>query len=138
MKLRGLVSNSYIHVSVNNIYIPGIGYRDMNVEIKRQNIFNSVLEITRPCSFISGNTSIETRHLYWILTSPSFVVRETLIILATTTVCLKYGACVIHAYVAFIYFTSLHSCICTHCTFCSVTLVINPTEWRKFWIIVPN
>jgi hypothetical protein len=27
--------------------------------------YNSVLEITRPHSFISGNTSIGTRHLYW-------------------------------------------------------------------------
>ncbi len=35
--------------------------------IGRQNIIkhcNSVLEITRPCSFISGNTHIRTRHLY--------------------------------------------------------------------------
>jgi hypothetical protein len=29
--------------------------------------YNSVLEITRPRSFISGNTKIETRHFYWIL-----------------------------------------------------------------------
>jgi hypothetical protein len=36
--------------------------------------YNSVLEITRPRSFISGNTLIGTRHLYRILTSPSFAV----------------------------------------------------------------
>jgi hypothetical protein len=33
------------------------------------------LEITRLGSFISGNTQIETRHFYWILTSPSFAVQ---------------------------------------------------------------
>jgi hypothetical protein len=38
MKLRGLVPNSYIHVSVSDLYIPGIGHRYMNVEIGRQNI----------------------------------------------------------------------------------------------------
>ncbi len=32
---------------------------------------NSVLEITRPWSFFSGNTSIVPRHLFWILTGPS-------------------------------------------------------------------
>jgi hypothetical protein len=36
--------------------------------------YTSVLEITSPRSFISGNTSIGTKHLYWILTSPSFAV----------------------------------------------------------------
>jgi hypothetical protein len=36
--------------------------------------YNSVLEITRLHSFISGNTWMGTRHLYWILTGPSFAV----------------------------------------------------------------
>ncbi len=36
--------------------------------------YNSVLKIKRPCSFISGITYIGTRHLYWILTGPSFAV----------------------------------------------------------------
>ncbi len=36
--------------------------------------YNSVFEITRLRSFISGNTYIGTRHLYWILTGPSFAV----------------------------------------------------------------
>jgi hypothetical protein len=44
MKMRGLVPNSYIHVSVSNLYIPRIG------------LPNSVLEIARPNSFMSGNT----------------------------------------------------------------------------------
>ncbi len=37
---------------------------------------NSVLEITRLRSFISGNTEIGIRHLYWILTGPSFEVHD--------------------------------------------------------------
>ncbi len=36
--------------------------------------YNSDLEIMRPRSFIFGNTEIQTRHLYWILTGPSFAV----------------------------------------------------------------
>jgi hypothetical protein len=37
--------------------------------------YNSVLEIMRPHRvFISGNTSIGTRYLYWIPTGPSFAV----------------------------------------------------------------
>ncbi len=32
--------------------------------------YDSVLEITRPRSFISGNTYTGIRHLYWILTGP--------------------------------------------------------------------
>ncbi len=50
MKLRGLVPNFYVHVSVSDIYIPMIGtpqtdpgniyiaHRYMNVEVGRQNI----------------------------------------------------------------------------------------------------
>ncbi len=40
--------------------------------------YNFVLEITRSQSFISGNTPIGTRHLYWILTGPSFACRQIL------------------------------------------------------------
>jgi hypothetical protein len=80
MKLRGLVSNFDIYVSVSNLYIPRIGlfgYSKMGkpVDINRSQIhecgnwetehYNSVLEIARPLSLISGNTSIGTRHLYW-------------------------------------------------------------------------
>ncbi len=36
--------------------------------------YNSVLEIKRLHSFISGNTLKGTRHLFWILTGPSFAV----------------------------------------------------------------
>ncbi len=36
--------------------------------------YNSVLEVTRPRSVISGNTWIGTRHLYWFLIGPSFAV----------------------------------------------------------------
>ncbi len=43
-KMHGLVPFSYIHVSASNLYIPRIG------------LPNSVLEIARPNSFISGNT----------------------------------------------------------------------------------
>ncbi len=38
MKLRYLVPNFYIHVSVSDLYIPRIAHRYMNVEIGRQNI----------------------------------------------------------------------------------------------------
>ncbi len=41
-------------------------------------IYNCVLEITRPHRFISGNTWIGTRPLYWILTGPSFAVQDPL------------------------------------------------------------
>jgi hypothetical protein len=36
--------------------------------------YNSVLKIRRPRSFISWNTYIGTRHLYWIFTGPSIAV----------------------------------------------------------------
>ena len=38
MKLRGLVTNSYIHVSVSNLYIFRIGLSIWHVEIGRQTI----------------------------------------------------------------------------------------------------
>jgi hypothetical protein len=37
--------------------------------------YNSFLEITRLHSFISGNTLLGPRHLYWILAGPSFAVQ---------------------------------------------------------------
>ncbi len=37
--------------------------------------YNSVLEITRPRSFIYGNTWIGTRHLFWILIGALFAVQ---------------------------------------------------------------
>jgi hypothetical protein len=70
-ELHGLSPNSYIHVSVINLYIPKdwstnrqtdpgnilISYRYMSVGIGRQNItYNSVLEIMTMRSFISGKT----------------------------------------------------------------------------------
>jgi hypothetical protein len=80
MKLRGLVPNSYIHVSANDLYIPRTClpiWLQQNKQTDPGNIYNCsqklcgnwetehynyVLEITRPCSFISGNSSIGTRH----------------------------------------------------------------------------
>jgi hypothetical protein len=69
MKLHGLVPYFYIHVPSHDIYIPMIGPRrtDRSWEyINRSQIhecgnwetehYNSVLEIRRPHSFISGNT----------------------------------------------------------------------------------
>jgi hypothetical protein len=92
MKLHGLVPNSYIHVSVSDLYIPRTSMPMWLQQIRQAdpgNIlhahryecgnwetehYNSILEVTRPNSFISGNTSMENRHLYWILTGPSFAV----------------------------------------------------------------
>ncbi len=78
MKLQGFVPNSYIHVSVRDLYILRIGLPirlQQNGQIDSGNIqysinrsqihecgnsktehYKSVLEITRPPSFISGNT----------------------------------------------------------------------------------
>ncbi len=62
MKLRGLIPNFYIHVSVSNLYIfpqSVLGrnrsqiHESGNWETEHNNY---VLEITRPRSFISGNT----------------------------------------------------------------------------------
>jgi hypothetical protein len=44
----------------------------MSVGTGRQNII--ILQYFGNNSFISGNTKIGTRHLYWILTGPSFAV----------------------------------------------------------------
>ncbi len=44
----------------------------MSVGTGRQNI----IILFGPNSFISGNTSMGTRHLYWILNGPSFAVYE--------------------------------------------------------------
>ncbi len=75
MKLRGLVTSFYINVSVSDFYVfPGSVYlfgfskigrlilENMNRSQKHEcgnwetTHYNSVLEITRPRSFISGNT----------------------------------------------------------------------------------
>jgi hypothetical protein len=93
IKLRGLVPNYYIHVSLSNSYIPRdglpirllkIGRPILGIYLNRSQIhecgnwetehYNSVLEITRLRSFISDNTEIGTRHLYGILIGPSFSV----------------------------------------------------------------
>ncbi len=66
MKLCGLIPNSYIRVSVSDLYIPRIGskiggpkYMNCLKTHKFGNWmrehFNSVLEISRPATFISGN-----------------------------------------------------------------------------------
>jgi hypothetical protein len=67
MNLRGLVSNFYIHVSVNDLYISVIGPREdplWEYIVNRSQIhecgnwetehYNSALETMRPRSFISG------------------------------------------------------------------------------------
>ncbi len=78
MKLRGLVPNSYsnvqlyIHVFVKRFIYTQI-YECGNQATEQ---YNSVLQITRLRSFISGSTLIGTRHLYWILIGPSFAVRR--------------------------------------------------------------
>ncbi len=76
----------YMHVSVSYLFIPRIGLPillqpilGIYKSLTDTWIYNSVLEIKRPSSFISGDTSIETRHLYWILTCPSFTVYELFI-----------------------------------------------------------
>jgi hypothetical protein len=67
----------YINLSVSDLYIPRMQMglinecRNRNREIEH---YNSALEITGPRSFISGDTYVGTRHLYWILTGPSFAV----------------------------------------------------------------
>jgi hypothetical protein len=65
MKLRSLIPNSYIHVSVSDLYIPWIGlilaiYKSLtasgNWETER---YKSDLEITRPRCFILGIHKLE-------------------------------------------------------------------------------
>ncbi len=76
MKLLGLVPNSYIYVSVSDLFVPSTGlpiWLQQNRQTHPGNIYincsqihscgnretehdNSVLEIVRPLSFISGNT----------------------------------------------------------------------------------
>ncbi len=92
-ELCGHNSNSYIHVSVSNLYYiprigPHIGLQQIHAErswkyINLSQIYecrnweteHTVMEITRLHSFLSVNTIMGTRHLYWILTGPSFAVR---------------------------------------------------------------
>ncbi len=64
VKLCGVFPNFYIPVSVSDLYISTISPQQTNrenIEIAHRYMnetehYNSVLEITRPCSFISGNT----------------------------------------------------------------------------------
>ncbi len=64
MKLSGLFTNSYIHVSVSDLYIPTIGPQTQYSKIGRpiMGIYKSLTDTwvwkfgTRPRSFISGNT----------------------------------------------------------------------------------
>jgi hypothetical protein len=84
-------SNYYINVSVSDLYFSRIGlpiWLQQNRQTDPVNIsltdtscgnweteyYNSVLERMRPGSFISGNTKIGRRHLYWIFTISSFEV----------------------------------------------------------------
>jgi hypothetical protein len=53
-----------IYKSLTDIWV----YRNWETEH-----YNSVLEIRRLHCFISGNTQMGTRYLYWILTGPSFL-----------------------------------------------------------------
>jgi hypothetical protein len=63
MKLRGLVPNFYIHVSVSDLYIPTIGPQTQNSKINGTivGIYKSLTDTrmqksgTRPHSFISEN-----------------------------------------------------------------------------------
>jgi hypothetical protein len=94
----GFFPNFFIHVSVSNLYsiFPGsdciigcskigrpiLGIYKSLADIREYGNWetepcNSVLETTRQRSFISGNTLFRTRHLYWILTGPSFAVHIT-------------------------------------------------------------
>ncbi len=83
MKLRGLIPNSHIQVSVSHLYIPRIGAAaNRKTDLTETWMWklgdrphcNSILEIKRPLSFISVNIVIGTRHLYYILTGPLFAV----------------------------------------------------------------
>jgi hypothetical protein len=94
-ELRGLSPNFHIHVSVNVLYIPRIGPH-ISLQQNRQmilEIYKSLTDILYECrnwetehynsvcvnnSFISENTLMGTRHLYWILTGPSFAVQSML------------------------------------------------------------
>ncbi len=91
-ELRGLGTNFHIHVSVNDLYTVFLG----SVHIfPCSRIGRRILEIYKSFTdipvyvlgdrtllfcfginnFISGNTSMGTNHLYWILTGPSFAVQ---------------------------------------------------------------
>ncbi len=58
MKLHGLVLNVHIRVSVGDLNIPVTGLPILLQQIGGMIVlyYSSVLEITRPHSFISGNT----------------------------------------------------------------------------------
>jgi hypothetical protein len=93
MKLRGLILNSYIHVSVSDLYIPRISlpiWLEQNRQTDPGNIkncsqihecgnwetenYNSVLKIMNLDVSFLGIHKSGTRHLYCILTGPSFEV----------------------------------------------------------------
>jgi hypothetical protein len=59
----------------DNSEMPRRNYEEKTGKSSQEEHYNSVLEMTRSRSFISGNTLIGTRHLYWILTGPSFAVQ---------------------------------------------------------------
>ncbi len=84
MKLRGLVPNSFI--CERSIYTQDRSQIHECGNREREHN-NSFLEITRPRSFISGNTYIGTRYLYWILTGPSFAQCN---LIHYSTVCVLY------------------------------------------------
>jgi hypothetical protein len=88
IKLRGLVPNPYIHVSVSDLYIPMICLpiwlqqnRQTNPDTGMWNLetehYNSVLEITRPHSFLFweyinwNQTFILDSHQPFICSAPS-------------------------------------------------------------------
>jgi hypothetical protein len=88
MKLRGLIHNFHILVSVSDLYIPMIGLQTNRWEyINRSQInecanwetehFNSVLEITVSFRGIH-NSEPSIYSVYWILTGPSFAVHQDL------------------------------------------------------------
>ncbi len=74
-----------IYKSLTDIWV----YRNWETEH-----YNAVLEIRRLHSFISGNTLMGTRHLFWILTSPSFAKCDSTVhtILGTLS-CDSWRAC---------------------------------------------
>jgi hypothetical protein len=67
MKLRGLIPNSYIHVSVSDVYIPTIG---LPIMLQENTVGGPIVRINRitdtrmwtlglrPRSFFSGSTHI--------------------------------------------------------------------------------
>jgi hypothetical protein len=82
-KLHGLVPNSYIHICERFIYSHEFG----NWEIEH---FISVLEITRPHSFISGNT------LLW---NQTFILASHRLFICSVRTCAVMWTCCVFGYV---------------------------------------